>query len=123
MEGFDNTYFVIGYDWAGNPLEVMYNLINEATIKVFHARYIIEPMTDNLERTGHETQCKHETRLHDISDEEYDALDELLMSANPERTGIPGVFANQRTLLSLLDTVAANYSQPALKLLTRLPIR
>jgi hypothetical protein len=61
-------------------------------------------MTDNLEkRTG------QETKFHDMSDEEYDALDELLTRVNPELTGIPGVFASQRTLLSLLDTVSANY--------------
>jgi uncharacterized DUF497 family protein len=37
MAGFDNKYFVIGYDRAGNPLEVIYNRIDEAAIKVFHA--------------------------------------------------------------------------------------
>jgi hypothetical protein len=37
MAGFDNKCFVIGYDRAGNPLEVMYNRIDEAAIKVFHA--------------------------------------------------------------------------------------
>jgi hypothetical protein len=63
-------------------------------------------MADNLEkRTG------HETKFHDISNEEYDALDELLTRANPELTGISGVFASQRTLLGLLDTVTANYIQ------------
>jgi hypothetical protein len=30
---------------------------------------------------------------------------------NPELTGIPGVFASQRTLLGFLDTVTANYIQ------------
>jgi hypothetical protein len=63
-------------------------------------------MADNLEkRTG------HETHFHDMSNEEYDALDELLTRTNPELTGIPGVFASQRTLLGLLDTVTANYIQ------------
>jgi hypothetical protein len=37
MAGFDNKYFVVGYDRAGNPIEVMYNRIGEAAIKVFHA--------------------------------------------------------------------------------------
>jgi hypothetical protein len=63
-------------------------------------------MADNFEkRTG------HETKFHDMTDEEYEALDELLTRTTPELTGIPGVFANQRTLLSLLDTVTANYIQ------------
>jgi hypothetical protein len=47
----------------------------------------------------------------DMTDEEYDALDEQLTRANPELTGIPGVFASQRTLLGLLDAVTANYIQ------------
>jgi hypothetical protein len=67
-------------------------------------------MADNLEkRTGHETKFQHETQFHDMSDKEYDALDELLTHTDPELTGIPGVFASQRTLLGLLDTVTANY--------------
>ncbi|MDR1046691.1 MAG: hypothetical protein LBL64_02880 [Treponema sp.] len=63
-------------------------------------------MADNLEK-----RTVHETKLHDMTDEEYDALDELLTRTNPELTGIPGVFASQRTLLGLLDTVTANYIQ------------
>ena len=46
-----------------------------------------------------------------MTDEEYDALDELLTRTTPELTGIPGVFARERTLLQSLDTVAANYIQ------------
>ena len=45
----------------------------------------------------------------DMTDEEYDALDELLTRTTPNLTDIPGVFAAQRALLSSLDTVAANY--------------
>ena len=37
MEGFDNKYIVIGFDLAGNLLEVMYNRIGRETVKVFHA--------------------------------------------------------------------------------------
>jgi hypothetical protein len=37
MEGFDNKYITIGFDLAGNLLEVMYNRVNSETIKVFHA--------------------------------------------------------------------------------------
>jgi hypothetical protein len=32
-----NEYAVIGFDIAGNPLEIMYNLIDDDTIIVFHA--------------------------------------------------------------------------------------
>ena len=37
MEGFDNKYIAIGFDLAGNLLEVMYNRIDSETVKVFHA--------------------------------------------------------------------------------------
>ena len=47
----------------------------------------------------------------DMTDEEYDALDEELTRITPKLTNIPGVFAAQRILLSSLDTVAANYIQ------------
>jgi hypothetical protein len=47
----------------------------------------------------------------DMTDEEYDALDEELTRSTPKLTTIPGVFAAQRILLSALDPVAANYIQ------------
>jgi hypothetical protein len=37
IEGLPEKYGVIGLDRAGNPLEVMYNPIDDNTISVFHA--------------------------------------------------------------------------------------
>ncbi|MDR3200272.1 MAG: hypothetical protein LBT68_02325 [Spirochaetales bacterium] len=37
MEGCDNKYGFIGFNQAGNPIEVFYNPVGEDTIKVFHA--------------------------------------------------------------------------------------
>ena len=37
LEGYDNKYGFIGFNRAGNPIEVFYNPIGEDTIKVFHA--------------------------------------------------------------------------------------
>ena len=37
VEGLSEKYAVIGLDRAGNPLELMYNLIDDNTISVFHA--------------------------------------------------------------------------------------
>ncbi|MDR1496011.1 MAG: hypothetical protein LBS67_03715 [Clostridiales Family XIII bacterium] len=34
---FADKYVVIGFDTAGNPLEIMYNRIDDDTINVFHA--------------------------------------------------------------------------------------
>jgi len=36
-EESDNKYLVIGFDRKVNPIEVMYNVIDEDTINVFHA--------------------------------------------------------------------------------------
>jgi hypothetical protein len=36
-EESDNKYLVIGFDRKALPLEVMYNVIDENTINVFHA--------------------------------------------------------------------------------------
>ena len=44
-----------------------------------------------------------------MTDEEADALDELLTNTTPQLTTIPGVFARQRALLSALDDITANY--------------
>jgi hypothetical protein len=45
-----------------------------------------------------------------MTDEEADALDELLTRTTPKlKTGEGGVFTRQRELLKLLDDVSANY--------------
>ena len=46
----------------------------------------------------------------DMTDEEYDALDERWTKTTPKvNFSRPGVFARQRALLESLDKVAANY--------------
>ena len=37
LQGFINKWVFIGFNRAGNPIEVFYNPIGENTIKVFHA--------------------------------------------------------------------------------------
>jgi hypothetical protein len=37
MEGEDNKYLRLGFDGRGNLLEVMYNLIDEQSVNIFHA--------------------------------------------------------------------------------------
>ena len=37
LEGEDDTYVIIGFDTVANPIEVFYNIIDDETIKVFHA--------------------------------------------------------------------------------------
>jgi hypothetical protein len=46
----------------------------------------------------------------DMTDKEYDALDELWTKTTPKvNFSKPGVFARQRALLDVLDKVTANY--------------
>jgi hypothetical protein len=37
LEGYENKYAFIGFNLAGNPIEVFFNPIGDDTIKVFHA--------------------------------------------------------------------------------------
>jgi hypothetical protein len=37
IEEYENTYVLIGFDTKGNVIEIMYKLINEQLIEVFHA--------------------------------------------------------------------------------------
>ena len=37
LEGYENKYAFVGFNRAGNPIEVFYNPIDDNTIKVFHA--------------------------------------------------------------------------------------
>jgi len=43
-----------------------------------------------------------------MTDEEADALDELLTNTTPRLTNVPGVFVRQRALLNALDNITAN---------------
>ncbi|MDR2701286.1 MAG: hypothetical protein LBB72_02510 [Spirochaetaceae bacterium] len=46
----------------------------------------------------------------DMTNEEYDALDERWTQTTPRvNFARPGVFAQQRTLLEILDKITANY--------------
>jgi len=37
LKGEDDIYVIIGFDTSANPIEVFYNIIDDDTIKVFHA--------------------------------------------------------------------------------------
>jgi hypothetical protein len=48
--------------------------------------------------------------MEDMTEEEYDALDELLTRTTPKLTGIPGVFAKQKKqAIVVLDDVSADW--------------
>jgi hypothetical protein len=37
VEGEDNKFLLIGFDLAGNPLEILFNQIDMKTVNIFHA--------------------------------------------------------------------------------------
>jgi hypothetical protein len=37
VDGYENKYAIIGFDMNGNLIEILYNLIDEQSINVFHA--------------------------------------------------------------------------------------
>jgi hypothetical protein len=37
LKGEDDIYVIIGFDTVANPIEIFYNIIDDETIKVFHA--------------------------------------------------------------------------------------
>ena len=37
LEDYENKYLLIGFDTRGNPIEVVYNRIDEERVNVFHA--------------------------------------------------------------------------------------
>jgi hypothetical protein len=50
MSEFPEKHVIIGFDRKGNPLEVMYNPIDEDTINVFHAMKARKSFFEQLKR-------------------------------------------------------------------------
>ena len=46
--GEDDIYVIIGFDTGANPIEVFYNIINDETIKVFHAMALREKVATQM---------------------------------------------------------------------------
>ena len=42
LKGEDEIYVIIGFNTSANPIEIFYNLIDNETIKVFHAMALRE---------------------------------------------------------------------------------
>ena len=51
-EDDETKYLSIGFDKSGNLLEVMYNCVDEQTIKVFHAMKCRKQFYEELEKQG-----------------------------------------------------------------------
>jgi len=42
LKGEDEIYLIIGFDTIANPIEIFYNMIDNETIRVFHAMALRE---------------------------------------------------------------------------------
>ncbi|MDR2490403.1 MAG: hypothetical protein LBD20_03265 [Spirochaetaceae bacterium] len=84
VEIYENKYLVLGFDAAGNLLEIMYNEMKGGGIE--------EPMNE-------------------MTDEEADYWDEFFTknppTVDPAKKG--GYFTRQRELLNVLDRASADY--------------
>ena len=44
----DKIYAIIGFDTSGNPIEIFYNIIDDETIKIFHAMSLRTKVADQM---------------------------------------------------------------------------
>ena len=78
IDDYEDTYAIIGFDTRGNTLEIMANLVDEETREVFHAM--------GCRKSFQRKYGQKEKTMRQLTDEEYDALDELLTKTDPKLT-------------------------------------
>jgi len=49
LKGEDDIYVIIGFDTIANPIEVFYNIIDDETIKVFHAMELRDKIATQID--------------------------------------------------------------------------
>jgi hypothetical protein len=49
LKGEDDIHCIIGFDTVANPIEVFYNIIDDETIKIFHAMALREKVAAQME--------------------------------------------------------------------------
>jgi hypothetical protein len=108
LEDYDNKYLLVGFDTRGNPIEVMYNRIDNERVNVFHA------MKCRKEFLPYDDYSHHffvgEKPMTYMSESEADALDEELTHTTPKVDfSKPDIFMRQRDLLNVLNPHAADY--------------
>ena len=52
LKSYENKWLIIGYDTVGNLLEVVYNIINDDTVNVFHAMPCRKKFLRQLKQLG-----------------------------------------------------------------------
>jgi hypothetical protein len=115
VEVYENKHIVLGFDRAGNLLEIMYNEMKDGGYNVFHAmpcRDIFFHLLPDEQQNEGIMQDNFENRAgHEMTDEEADYWDEFFTKnppqVDPAKQG--GYFTRQRELLDVLDKTAAAY--------------
>ena len=102
LEAYKNKWLVIGYDTVGNLLEIVYNIIDDDTVNVFHAMRCRKKFINKLDLW--------EKKMARMTEEEANALDEEITNADITlEQGKGGIFTRQRELLDALDRASADY--------------
>ena len=52
LKGEDDVYVIIGFDIVANPIEVFYNIIDNETIKIFHAMELRDKIAAQMSEEG-----------------------------------------------------------------------
>jgi hypothetical protein len=106
LQDYQNKYLLIGFDVRGNPIEVMYNRIDDEWVNVFHA---MKCRKSFLLRDVYHFELGEKNMAY-MTEEEADALDEELTRTIPRVDfGKPDVFIRQRELLNVLNPTAADF--------------
>jgi len=50
LKGEDNIFVIIGFDIVANPIEIFYNIIDDETIRVFHAMELREKIAAQMDK-------------------------------------------------------------------------
>jgi hypothetical protein len=54
IKGRDNKFAIVGFNTKGNPIEVMYNIIDSGSVQVFHAMKARKDVIAQLDRLNGE---------------------------------------------------------------------
>lgn len=48
LKGEDEIYVIIGFDTIANPIEIFYNVIDDNTIRIFHAMELRDRIAEQM---------------------------------------------------------------------------
>ncbi|MCL2181373.1 MAG: hypothetical protein FWB83_09625 [Treponema sp.] len=48
LEDEDEIYVIIGFDTVANPMEIFYNIVDDGTIRIFHAMELRDKIAEQM---------------------------------------------------------------------------